>query len=381
MSSTQKSARQFYYDVLAPEEQGMTYGQVHHKSLFDNPEVLEKYNQTNVFTTFGQRELEQLKKLESSFTPTSSNDFILTRIVDELIANTSGPVQDYLKKVFVAKRNVPLQNAGALESLDSYEGDLIFFYVGLSIACNEYANLFARFITYELADDSDDKKREKLKSELIQEAQKLYAAQTKWTAEGDYVRLTLSTMLADDPAGATIAYLTDRFILCHEIAHHLLGHTGRSDIGSDYLEALPIHTKKWLGRSKEHQQELQADALAMILASGYLQPRNQHPEHQIADVALGSLLTLTVLAQASGMTDTSVTHPSVKDRLLQCASIIESLKNNGQAIKVAFRVCEFHQLLEYVQSSPDPPKADKPESSSDSIFGRTLRRFFGAKRR
>jgi hypothetical protein len=380
MSSTQKNARQFYYDVLAPEEQGSTYAQVHHKWLFDNPAVLEKYHQAKVFEQFGQRELQDLIKLESSFKPTLSNDFLLNTIVDELSTNTSGPVQAYLKNVFVAKRNVPLENAAALESLGSYQGDLIFFYVGLSLACHEYANLFVKFIHYELADSDDNKKKERLKSELIQEAQKLYAAQTTWKAEGDYVRLRLATMVADDPAGVIVAYMTDRFILCHEIAHHLLGHTGRSDIGSHYLEGLPIYTKKWLGRSKEHQQEMQADALAVILSSGYLQPRNQHPEDQIADGALGSLLTLTVLGQAAGMTNGSVTHPSVKDRLLQCASIIESLDNNKQAINVAFRMIEFHHLLEYVESSPPSPKVYQ-RRSSDSIFKRTLGRFFRAKQR
>lgn len=380
MPSTRITARQFYYDVLAPEERGLSYAQVHHKWLYENPGLIEKYRQVTTLGQIPPTDLQKLIEVARSFKPALSNDPLLNKIVDELIVNTSGPVQAYLKNIFVAKRNDPLENAEALVSFDSYEGDLIIFYVGLSLACHEYANLFARFIHHKLADESDSRKEEaRLASELIQEGKKLFAAQTKWKAEGDCVRLDLATILEDDPIGITIAAMTDRFILCHEIAHHLLGHTGKDDLGSSYLDDLPASAKKWVGRSKQHREELQADALAIVLATGYLKPRSAlHRGDRIADVALGSLLTLTVLGQAAGVNSASITHPSVKDRLSQCALIIESLENNSTALKAAFDVCEFHNVLEYVQECPDSAKTQR-QSLRSSILKTILHIFSRAK--
>lgn len=368
MNPMQRSARQFYYEVLAPEERGMNYAQINYRWLNDT-RVLEKYRHVSTFGQLQQPEVQESLERVRSFVPALSNDVLLNRIVDELIRNTDGPIQAYLKTIFVAKRNDPLENAAALVNSEEYQGDLIMFYVGLSLACHEYANLFAKFIQHKLADESD-RKQKAILDELTAEAGKLFTAQTKWRAEGDQVKLDLRTILADDPMGATIAHMTDRFILCHEISHHLLGHTGKSDIASHFFEKLPAHARKWIGKSKEHARELQADALALILASGFLTPRNAHAEDQVADVALGSLLTLTVLGQASGMNTVSATHPSARDRLSQCVSIIESLQNNRMAVKMAFDMCEFHDLLEYVQDLPLRENSSPTGSLLGSLVGR-----------
>lgn len=342
-----KTAQQFYYDVIAPEENGMNYAQAHYRRLEDNR--VRDWVRQFLAPHQSDKDFDDIAEHARSFVPTYSNDFLLDHIVGELIEHSEGEIQEYLKKLFVAKRRDPQVDAGAPHNSGDYDGDLILFHVGLSLACHEYANLFAKSVAHKFDDEVRRQSPEQRAAELAVEAEKLFAAQTKWHANGDRVRLELQTITSDHPMGAIIAHMTDRFILCHEVAHHLLGHTGRADIASHRLEILPEKARHWIGKSVSHAQEFQADALAMILAAGHLSPRTPHAEDQIADVALGSLLTLTVLAQAGGFDGVSESHPSIRDRLSQCASIIESLESNRIALKMAFNIKQFQNLLDDIK--------------------------------
>jgi hypothetical protein len=342
-----RTAQQFYYDVIAPEEQGMSYAQVYYRKLEDSR--VRDWVRPFLAPHQSDKDFDEIAEHARSFVPTYSNDFLLDHIVGELIQHTEGEIQDYLKKLFVAKRHDPEENAGALPNSGDYDGDLILFHVGLSLACHEYANLFAKSVAYKFDDEVRRQSPEQRAAELIAEAEKLFAAQTKWHANGDQVKLELQTITSDHPMGAIIAHMTDRFILCHEVAHHLLGHTGRADIASHHFEKLPEKARHWSGKSNSHADEFQADALALILAAGHLSQRTPNAEDQMADIALGSLLTLTVLGQAAGFDGVTESHPPIRERLSQCASIIESLESNRIALTMAFNIIQFQNLLDHIK--------------------------------
>ena len=146
----------------------------------------------------------------------------------------------------------------------------------------------------------------------------------------------------------------DRFILCHEISHHLLGHTGRNDIGSDYLQKLPIECQLWHNTNVERGRELQADALAvLLLIEGINNLSNSlsdfdSTERIVNDAMLGSLLTITAIGQIMGsMTFTTPSHPSAEIRYQQCLAILKYSEQQYHNVKLFFDedIREFQRML------------------------------------
>ncbi|MBI2769527.1 MAG: hypothetical protein HYX47_07885 [Burkholderiales bacterium] len=295
------SAREHYYNNVAPEEDSKNYQQVHQSYIYEDrqdPSSVRVY----------------------SHVPRYSNDLLIEQYVTELLELVAPPIAPRLRGVFVAKRLNFFANAGALHAKEKYEGDLIFFYVGLSDVLFQYAILYEEFQTLTrartaLGDDAADTKE--LFVELCRDIQKLSEAQIDWGINRNEIRFQDETVLVPAPKvegrAATVATLMDKAVLRHEIAHHLLGHTSSGSDLSDQLRQPIEHFLKDAGHSSEHNRELEADLCGIYLPmSGQ---RHVEPDQLGFEVALGTLLAQTALAQLKASIHlSSVSHPSWKVR-------------------------------------------------------------------
>lgn len=329
------SAREYYYKLVAPDESGKSYQAVH------------------------QSDLGHLFPDESwgrivGHGPNRSNDFLIEGYIDELIELNEGRFSDRLKSIFVAKRRIFKPNASAVFSESKFFGDLIFFNVGLSDACFQYAILFAEFTELTRLrgnlGDADPVTRRAF-AEFCENLIKIKNAQEFWAAGGNDVRLKEESNLlprediADLAAG--IACLMDKQILRHEIAHHFLGHTGNSSVRDPELAAL---VEKWQIEgvaSASHHKEYEADIGAI-----YLSLSDAPTEDRCIDVALGSLLSVTVLGQFyADVTAVGITHPSVMDRFKGIQKVLESIMGDkGFYSSLESDVHRFQALLFLIQS-------------------------------
>lgn len=295
------SAREFYYSKIAPDEAGKSYQQAHQSAIYD-----EKSSKENLSNIVGH-------------VPNLSNDILIESYIENLIASTSGTFSDSISRMFVAKRKDFLANAGAIHAGGRFEGDLVFFYVGLSDLCFQYAILFGEFINLcalrqELPDDSEDVMLSM--TGVVKGLNKLANAQLEWGINGNEIRLKDETLiypsdhLADN--AARIATLMDRVVLGHEIAHHLLGHTGRDATISELLE---IRIAPFLnqGLSAKHRKEIEADLLGLALP--LWSTFGDSSDQAEFEVALGALLFYTVISHLKcSMFFESESHPSAATR-------------------------------------------------------------------
>lgn len=295
------SARDHYYSKLAPEENGQNYQRAHQSYLYE-----------------GRSEPDYVRIY--SHVPGHSNDMLIEHYVDELKALVSPKIAARLDGLFVAKRRTFFANAGALHGKDEYTGDLVFFFVGLSDVLCQYAILFEECNALtrareSLGDDAEETKR--LFVRTCGDTHKLTEAQVDWGINRNEIRFTEESALLPSPGIAEraigVAELMDKAVLRHEIAHHLLGHTGSgSSLGSELRPRIE-HLLKEKSYSDPHLREIEADLGAIFLpASG---PHQEDFDQLAFEVALGTLMAQTVLAQlkASIHLDAS-THPSWKIR-------------------------------------------------------------------
>jgi len=150
---------------------------------------------------------------------------------------------------------------------------------------------------------------------------------------------------------AGLAKHANKFILCHEISHHILGHTATGDRPLSFIEDLPDHCKYWKRvEQSSHQQEYEADASAitMTLQTHGLDSKAQHKRE--FEAAIGALITLTVLGQLIGdVDDVTPSHPSVKSRFDQCLDIIHARCKHETIRGTVFLIKRFQTLLWAIQ--------------------------------
>lgn len=298
------SAREHYYLNLAPEEGGQNYQRVHQNYLYegnDDPSAVRIYNHL----------------------PQCSNDLLLEQYVSELRGLVSAEIASQLDHLFVAKRNCFLANAGALHPKKDFEGDLVFFYVGLSDVFMQYATLYQEFceltrVRETLGDNAKETKA--LFSAFCGDITKLSEAQVEWGINRNEIRFKDEYVLVPraehDGQATALAALMDKAVLRHEIAHHLLGHTDPDRSFDARIRPHIDHVFDRNAYSAAHVRELEADLAAIFLpASGA--PHESFDQLGF-EVTFGTLMAQTVLAQLKASIHLDApSHPSwnVRHRL------------------------------------------------------------------
>jgi len=327
------SAREYYYSKVAPNELGVNYHTLRRQGL--------------EYALSEHPELESSYRRALNHVPTLSNDLLLEELTRELIERTDGVVRERLERIFVAKRATLLANAGAYIQSGEIEGDLVFFNVGLSDAALQYAILFRGMISVKQAIRQGNLAAA---SDLLEDAKRLASAQGRWRISGDVIQLTDDDALQipeDSGIAVGIATMTDRFILSHEIAHHLLGHTGGIDHTSHFIER-SLTTDAQARRDKaprRRREEYDADWLAILILAGITHSSVTKVSDVFANqAALGSLLTLTVIGQISNPSISSGSHPSPFDRYSHCLEALSTLQTY-QPVAILRDIRNFHRLL------------------------------------
>src|SRR4030043_147434 len=319
------TARDYFYKFVAPEQLNKSY-----QAAFQERDLSQLPNGLpNGVPSFSTQE-DAFKKAVNH-APNRSNDILIEHYIENLIKLAPAKLKSRLEGMFVAKVKDLIANAAAQHSRGNYDGDLIFFNVGLSDACYQYAILYYEFIR--LVDEG--KRRGDRHPEIVQLTKsvtehtiKIAIAQRRWNREG-LVQFTWDDVVYSRPAmegyAITIATYSDKFILYHEIAHHILGHTKLGNSPFTFLENLPDICKYWRNTmSKKHMQEYEADAAALLMTLQTRSSNLQEERDKELSIAVGGLLTLTIIGQFARHVDkASIDHPSVSSRFDQCVAILK----------------------------------------------------------
>lgn len=335
------TAREYYYQVISPEEDSLNFKKT-------DKEIVNSLKQL-----FGDTWDTETKL---NLVPRFSNDPSLDSIVEEFIENASDSpaLKIRLSSTFVAKRPGLEPQAYAGKVKQDYAGDLILYNLGLSHVSFQYSSLFAEYMYLMkmrwTMDDSDPSVKKMIET-VHSDGMKLAEQQKGWGLEGDIVTAEQDTVIEVEKLGIPeiagraggISSSADRFILAHEISHHVLGHTGNKNDCSEIISNLPNSCQSWQHAISYHSMELQADALALCLMTGLLAPQDftkKVADHVSVNAGLGALLVFTVLGQISqDVMKASWSHPSIVDRYNQCLSILREIANDD--------VYEF--LLHYIE--------------------------------
>jgi hypothetical protein len=337
------SAREYFYTVLAPEQAGRTYQEVQASAIERQMEI----------DSVPQDERKRIRKRLRRHAANRSNDFLIEEYMRALVA--SGPValRPRLKKMFVAKVRDFNANAAAICDSGQYEGDLVFFNVGLSDVCLQYAILYYEFIRLigEIQPNADSHVIADLIKKVGDHSLRLARAQARWDRL-DAIRLTPDDVVessADiESYAVSVAASADQFILCHEVAHHILGHTQLSTALFSWLDELPDGCRYWKTTNRvAHSREYQADASAVMLRLLNRSDDASRERRRDLEVSIGTLLTMTVLGQlVPDVTVSTHTHPSVSSRFRQCVDILRTACTYELAIgQVIEDFGRFHSLL------------------------------------
>lgn len=339
------TARDYFFRVVAPEHGEQSYQAAHNFDI----DAIVKHSRLGLPLDEHRNALA----IAFSHVPRRSNDLLIERLMTELIDASPVDLKERLGAMFVAKLRDYEANAAALHSGDAYEGDLIFFNVGLSDACLQYAIIYYESVRLWGERLSPDRVQPSvgLEARLIEHASKIARAQERWARLGQ-IRFTPDDVLYSDQdieeTAMRLARCVDKFILGHEVAHHIMGHTNADVRLFSYVDDLPDHCKYWQGASLvSHQREYQADASALMMV---LQTADANSKAEVEfDAAIGSLLTLTVLGQLAGDVDNvTSTHPSVSSRFNQILMIRRATCRNDIR-GVIFLVKRFQGLLWSIQ--------------------------------
>ncbi len=254
--------------------------------------------------------------------PRLSNDKLLEEILEDLIGNhIPKDFQERLKYLFVAKINNRLFEAKAISNPGMYRGDLIYYYVGLGDGFYEFIIFFTKLYNTHIEDDA-----------IIHDCFRLSSMMKDWRES--YPKRIEIFLKPNDPEealymekAAQIAVLIDKFVICHEIAHHLLGHTGKNNDALFFIDNLPEELKSWLQNSLEHGKELQADALAVLfmlkMTENNMKQSCLDRSQNAFNAVMSCLFTLKVLAFLSNdPNEVSKEYPSLNQRLESCKAIL-----------------------------------------------------------
>lgn len=301
------NARQYFYRNVMPRFTGMSYQKAMKIQLSEND--------------------KEAKKIYRHI-PKYSNDRIVEGLIKDLLKNhIPQTFKNRLEHIFVAKLRNHEYQAAALIKPGEFRGDLIYYHVGLADCLYEFLVYF-----FEFADSKTDA------SVLKDHGLRLSLMAQDWKKNQPLtidLDPTLVVMTLDDKLmarSATIAVLTDKFVLCHEIAHHILGHTGKNNDAFGLLDKLPEELKSWKNKSVNHAKEFQADALATL----FMMKLNENNMVQGAigesqdafEAILGCMLVLQVNNYLSNDPDEGTsTHPSDNERVNSCLAIFSHFSN------------------------------------------------------
>jgi len=336
--STNKGARDYYYREIAPEEQGASYQTL--------------YLASNFFPGGAQRtelgndaEADAILRRMNAFVPHYSNDMLLDKLMYELIGLHADDLQEALCSIFVGKRRNIAANATAFPKDADVDVNLVLFNVGLSDAAYQYAILFDHFTSLPAQIKARNYGATAQFRALLE---RVVRAQSRWDADGLWIQLELDDFLGREherigSRAADIATCTDRFILGHEIAHHLLGHTlvaGRG-LGTLHHATRTLPTR-WNALPQARRDELEADIAAIGLMLG---TSAEAIEKMAVTVAIGALLTMTILGQL--VPDPEVAcgdHPAVAERFLNVVECLTRIQIPDLDIIVP-EMLNFQQVL------------------------------------
>lgn len=301
------NARQYFYKNVLPTFAGISYQKAMNIKLVKKDRVSTKI----------WRHL-----------PKFSNDGHLENVTKNLLKDHIPQIfRNRLEYMFIAKLSSHQYQAKALIKPGEYRGDLIYYYVGLADCLFEFSIYFTEFT---------DKKSD---SNILEDhGLRLMIMVQDWRntsplridIDPNLVVKSFDDKIMDRAAG--IATLTDKFVICHEIAHHLLGHTGKNNDAYFLLDKLPEKLKSWKNKSVDHAKELQADTLAalfmMKLTDATMVQGALGKSQEAFEASLGCLLTLSVnifLSNDSGKETSS--YPSDNERLESCLAVLSHFTN------------------------------------------------------
>ncbi|WP_413304431.1 hypothetical protein AA0X95_00990 [Bacillus sp. 1P10SD] len=337
------NARQYFYSIIKKENKGKSYQKIYQEKI---------YNGNN--TLIGKKILRHIPKW--------SNDRLLEELVVKLINNNSDYIRKRLENVFIAKIRDFKSNAYAVQSMVEYWGDLVYFHVGLSDACFQFTTVYTEFLQARGKIKIDEHSDKMAYVNVLIHVHKLLEAIKDWTIQNeDIVGLKENTIIIPESnkieqKAASIAVLTDLFILSHEVSHHLLGHTGKRNDGLTVLNLLPKDCRYWENKNLNHSNEYQADALALMLmlgisASNFTQSQLAKGEsRKEIETVLGSLLTLSILKLMSKDSNKpSETHPSIDSRIEQCKKILSLFVTDTLLNSFDSEISDFCTLFETIK--------------------------------
>lgn len=124
-------------------------------------------------------------------------------------------------------------------------------------------------------------------------------------------------------------YNVEKFIVCHEVAHHLLGHTDGSKIGKERLEQIPTYIIEWWQKDPKnlfHKAELEADTLAFLLfAKGADSVADKDRKKFNQSVVYSCLLGLyqtTFSGENTDLENIKASHPHIFTRYINLVLLI-----------------------------------------------------------
>lgn len=296
------NARQFFYKNVLPNLTGISYQKSMNYKLVKNDKYAKKI-------------WRHLPKL--------SNDRHIEDVIKNLLDEHIPQIfRSRLEHMFVAKLSDHQYQAKALIAPGQYRGDLIYYYVGLADCIFEISIYYIEFSMRDWDINIFEKQCMKL-MEMVQ------VWKNTSPLKIDLNPNLVVTLSSDEQANkaASIATLTDKFVICHEIAHHLLGHTGKIDDASFLLEKLPEELKSWKGKSINSAKELQADALATLfmlkISDTQMIQGICGKSQNVFEASLGCLLTLWInILLSNDPNKESNDYPSDIQRLESCFAIL-----------------------------------------------------------
>jgi hypothetical protein len=346
--SDRPSARDYYFTAIAPHEHGRNYQAVHQAAFYEPPSIA-RVQQLASDLGFSVGDDGRVR----DFVPRFSNEALLDHLISELKELLPEPLQQRLEGVFVAKLRDFGPNAASVRDAGSYYGDLILYNAGIADACGEHAILFAEFLDLIRLRRSeptlDPKVAEDRELALSDHLIQLTVATIEWRATGR-VSLHEETVLPIGPTypmAVNLQVRAEKFILAHEIAHHLLGHVGRIDQGSDYLAAIPRSVLDRQTLPSMHAMEFAADALAVRMMTGSIAERpvtRQGRFELLNDSGLGALLTMLVISRLTG-DRSSTSHPSAPVRAASIRRLLDYLGGDEVEFSMGSQFDRFAQVV------------------------------------
>jgi len=267
---------------------------------------------------------------------------------------------------------------------------LVFFESGLAGVCVEHARLYVlhRQLSWDQVAESDLKVT---LAALTEDGFMLLDAQELWLNERAYYPPRDSVGVPPHLLQQfhTIYQWAVYYILAHEVAHHVLGHLSGDVSNLPVLNRIPAENRRWedAGLTADQKLELQADALALLMAVGVtLEPYGEYPVWSDAMMAyFGSQIVFTALAELTGGYDRqSLSHPTLRVRAAQAEQLAmlwlseESIRDLCLVSVRDYR--DFLARLHTVHADYTPDNRSRVDSGNEHGFldGRPRVTFFNS---